>query len=200
MKNKIIALALGALMSFSCAFSQPIHPQIMKSVDFCLDDFVNLTNEPELFVNKYLNKDYDSINISLFFYLDTNNALCYDVFTFHQLANDSIPLLGCYPIGDRTLLYIYDQSGLASNFIDTSLLQRPRPSRFDHVIKYDIPERTNSTDYPIIEGLEYSYIIGYQIETRKNRNGVVIKKIKRRNFINDQYYTYYPKLKWFLGL
>lgn len=197
MKNELIALIFGIMMSmpYSEAQKQPIHPKILKTVDYCLDGFINEMNDTAWPINKYLNKDFDSINIRMLFYLDSNNTLCYDVFTFHQLANDSIPLLGCYPIDNRTLLYVYDMSGLASNFIDTAQLQQPRPSRLDHVIKIKCPE-----DAPILEGLDYYYVIGYRIITKEKKNGIVIKKIKRRNQVNEQYYSYYPKLKLFLGL
>ena len=63
MKNELIALIFGIMMSmpYSEAQKQPIHPKILKTVDYCLDGFINekdgvkMDNKFNEFINKYTN-------------------------------------------------------------------------------------------------------------------------------------------------
>lgn len=174
-----------------------IHPKIAKTIDACLNGFVEGMNCPDIPINSYIIKDFDSININILFYQDSNNNLRYDVFTFHRLVRED-HLLGCYPLNDRTLLYVYDESGFVHNFIDTTQLLKPWASRYDHVIRY--PERIWGE--LVIEGLEYLYLVGYQATVKEKKDTMYLISVKERPFstINQENYTYYPILKWFLGL
>lgn len=199
MKYLIFIVLISCFTFLSCGSTNTyvIHPKIAKTLDACLNDFVEEMGWPGITINDRIIKDFDSINIHVVFFQDTNNNLCYDVFAFHRLADES-SLLGCYPLDNRTLLYIYDKSGYAHNFIDTTQLLKPWTSRFNHVIRY--PDSIDGE--PVIEGLEYSYIIGYKMIFKEMAGTMYLLSIKKReaSTINKKYYSFYPQMKWFLGL